>query len=229
MKFLLLLTINFTFMLFSLTNVYCEEIKEGDIIPSTNLIALTVDNNTYAISMINDGKKDNTNGFASPYTVGTITLELSEVYDLNSFYLWNDIIVQDEGVREFRLDFFDINNTKIIGSETYSAASYKQDVNVANEYFFDKVEGVKKVNLVILLSKTQIEIRELEFRGEKHSFCSIIDTDKDGVIDQWDSCKQTPINSAVNSKGCQVIKGDLSNNGRVDIEDSIKILQLLAY
>jgi len=58
---------------------------------------------------------------------------------------------------------------------------------------------------------------------------SCFDSDKDGVIDQWDYCPETPINSAVNSDGCHIIKGDLSNNGKVDIEDSIKILQLLTF
>lgn len=31
---------------------------------------------------------------------------------------------------------------------------------------------------------------------------SIVDTDNDGVIDQWDTCPNTPTGSYVNNKGC---------------------------
>jgi len=35
--------------------------------------------------------------------------------------------------------------------------------------------------------------------------CDVSDSDKDGVIDIWDNCPKTPLNSYVNSKGCPLI------------------------
>ena len=35
--------------------------------------------------------------------------------------------------------------------------------------------------------------------------CNLLDTDGDGVIDQWDNCPETPLNSYVNSLGCPLL------------------------
>jgi len=225
MKFLLV-AINVAFLLFSTTNVYCLEIEMGDIKPTTSLKVLIASGYSFSISQITDGIIDDTspyNGFSSSETQGTISLEFIDVYDLNSFLLWNDVNVSDEGVRQFRLDFFDESNTLIHQSQTYSAISQFN----ANKFVFDViVKGVKKVNLVILNSSDQIEIRELAFTGEKHCSC-IIDSDNDGVIDQWDRCPNTKRQSVVSPNGCSVNLGDININGKLDIGDSINILQSL--
>jgi len=44
--------------------------------------------------------------------------------------------------------------------------------------------------------------------------CLFIDTDNDGVIDQWDECPKTPFNSYVNRKGCPLIE-NAAISGRV--------------
>lgn len=49
---------------------------------------------------------------------------------------------------------------------------------------------------------------------------SILDSDEDGVIDQWDICPETPSNSYVNKRGCtQELKGDFDCDGDVDGAD----------
>lgn len=49
---------------------------------------------------------------------------------------------------------------------------------------------------------------------------SILDSDEDGVIDQWDICPETPSNSYVNKNGCpQELKGDFDCDGDVDGAD----------
>jgi len=225
MKFILS-AINFLFLLFCFTNVYCDDIKMNDIKASTTLPVLTATGHTFSVSQITDGITSDAspfNGFSSPNTEGTITLEFGEKFDLISFHLWNDVNVNNEGIRKFRLDFFDESDTLISESQTYTAKSQLS----ANDFIFNSIIlGVKKVNLIIITSSIQIEIRELEFKGEKYCSC-IVDSDKDGVIDQWDNCPNTPKNSPVLSDGCHIIKGDVSNNGKLDIEDSIKILQSL--
>jgi len=106
-----------------------------------------------------------------------------------------------------------------------------------DEYFFFGVISIVSFNKVefrevgALIDETYGTQCEDDFFG--HIFiseatnCIYIDSDKDGVIDQWDFCPDTPLNVATLSNGCQIIKGDVSNNGKLDVEDSIKILQLL--
>jgi len=45
--------------------------------------------------------------------------------------------------------------------------------------------------------------------------CNIEDSDNDGVIDQWDNCPETPLNSYVNSTGCPLITGNSAISGRI--------------
>jgi len=44
--------------------------------------------------------------------------------------------------------------------------------------------------------------------------CLFIDTDNDGVIDQWDQCANTPLNSYVNRNGCPLIENS-AISGRI--------------
>ena len=47
-----------------------------------------------------------------------------------------------------------------------------------------------------------------------------LDSDGDGVIDQWDNCPQTPSNSYVNKQGCpRRLKGDFDDDCDVDGSD----------
>ena len=46
---------------------------------------------------------------------------------------------------------------------------------------------------------------------------SLVDSDGDGVIDQWDICPQTPINSYVNKKGCPA-NDNSAVSGRISIK-----------
>lgn len=72
--------------------------------------------------------------------------------------------------------------------------------------------------------------------------CPKIDTDHDGVIDEWDQCPDTPPNSFVNAQGCpshgcyteeQVNKmvadilawGDMNNDGKIGLPEAIEALR----
>jgi len=45
-------------------------------------------------------------------------------------------------------------------------------------------------------------ISNYEIQKLYNNDCNYLDSDSDGVIDQWDECPDTPLNSYVNSKGC---------------------------
>ena len=152
-------------------------ISESQIIPSTNLPSL----GSFPINQIADGiTRDGLfptfpgpfNGFASPAATGTITLDLVGEFNLSSFILWNDINVFQEGIKDFRLNFFTSSNSLIpINFSTNFTAPITQVE--AEEYVFGEVvPGVSRVDLVVLSSQesslggiNRIEIREVAFTG----------------------------------------------------------------
>jgi hypothetical protein len=146
-------------------------IDRADIIPSTTLPTLTLSGHRpFAINQINDGIKANVNtkdfpfnGFASPASQGTITFDFAKEFDLSSFILWNDVNVQNEGIKNFHLDFFDKSNNLISSYFPKSAAPLGQIA--PKEYAFDKVPAVSRANLVVSDSYWRIEIREAAFTG----------------------------------------------------------------
>ena len=77
-------------------------------------------------------------------------------------------------------------------------------------------------------SFAQEEEKLLEVRGFVDSITGI-DSDGDGIPDQWDDCPDTPKGVRVISNGCpfKYIRGDFDGNGRLGLEDSIGILQVL--
>ncbi len=153
-------------------------ISESQIIPSTNLPSL----GSFPINQIADGiTRDGLfptfpgpfNGFASPAATGTITLDLVGEFNLSSFILWNDINVFQEGIKDFRLNFFTSSNSLIpVNFSTNFTAPITQVE--AEEYVFGEVvPGVSRVDLVVLSSQesslggiNRIEIREVAFTGD---------------------------------------------------------------
>lgn len=104
------------------------------------------------------------NGYASGIgsTSGRITLALDQAYDLDSFDLWNDINILNEGVRSFRLVFEDAAGSSLGSTGVFSAVSQY----AAQHYSFGQTfSGVRKVHLDVLSASLQIEIRELAFNG----------------------------------------------------------------
>jgi len=73
--------------------------------------------------------------------------------------------------------------------------------------------------------------------------CEIIDSDNDGVIDQWDQCSNTPTDSIIDKTGCQVhglyteeqmnqmvkkllLWGDTNNDNRIGLNEAINALRV---
>jgi hypothetical protein len=137
----------------------------SDIVPSTSLPATS----PFSIDQIADGIGLNSdpypwNGFVSGATAGTITLDLVGNFDLASFVLANDINVAAEGIKDFRLDFFDASDVFITSSGIFVGPLGQV---AAQSYNFDTVNNVSRVDLVILNCNpdtwNQIEIREVGF------------------------------------------------------------------
>ena len=139
-------------------------IQTTQISPSTTLMPFTYGQQTFTLEQLHDGITVDApfNGFASNGTTnGTITLSLDKAYDLQSFVLWNDINVRNEGVRTFELRFLDSSNIQIGSSGMLTAVSQL----APQTYSFSTVAGVKSVLLDVSSASLQIEIRELAFNG----------------------------------------------------------------
>lgn len=151
-------------------------IDRADIIPSTTLKTLILPKHPpFTINQLNDGITDphytpkfGVNGFASTESKGTITFDFVKEFDLSSFILWNDVNVEQEGIKDFHLEFFDKSNNLISRYFPKSAAPLGQKEET--KYAFDKViPAVSRANLVVSDSYNgtynRIEIREVKFTG----------------------------------------------------------------
>ncbi|KPA18884.1 hypothetical protein MHK_000898 [Candidatus Magnetomorum sp. HK-1] len=151
--------------LVGLTNAYCDFIRTNAITPESTLPLSIEFGDTYSLTQIVDGVTDDSlpfNGFVSSEKTGTITLIFTSEYSIDSFLIWNDVNVSAEGVRTIKLVFIGANDSVIYESQVYNIESKLE----AQEFVFDnKIEGVIKVNLIVLSSASRIEIREIEFRG----------------------------------------------------------------
>jgi PEP-CTERM motif len=105
------------------------------------------------------------NGYASGFgsTSGRITLTLDALYTLESFSLWNDINILNEGVRSFTLSFEGAGGVDLGTTGVFTAVSQF----AAQVYSFAAVASVQRVHLDVLTSNLQIEIREVAFNGER--------------------------------------------------------------
>jgi hypothetical protein len=132
------------------------------ITPSTSLGQYL----NFSLDQINDGITADgpLNGYASGFGAvsGRITLALDQAYNLDSFVLWNDINILNEGVRTFKLEFLDAAGASLGSTGTLSAVSRFAPQTYT---FASTVAGVKTVHLDVLTSALQIEIRELAFNG----------------------------------------------------------------
>jgi hypothetical protein len=121
----------------------------------------------FSIDQVHDGIVSDAppyNGYASGFGVvaGRITLTLDQAYDLSSFSLWNDINIATQGVRTFTLSLEDAGGSTLATTPVLSAVSQFP----AQVYSFATVAGVKRVQMDVLTSSLQIEIREVAFNGE---------------------------------------------------------------
>ena len=155
-------------------------IRKQQITPRTELPPLTLPSfGNFTIDQIADGITQDGfypfypgpfNGFASREKTGTITLDLEGDFDLNSFILWNDINILREGIKDFRLHFFNNTDTLITSSPSFAAPIGEID---SKKYVFnDLIFGVSRVDLEVISSHdnsefgiNRIEIREVEFTG----------------------------------------------------------------
>ncbi|NOT85073.1 MAG: hypothetical protein HOP02_09940 [Methylococcaceae bacterium] len=126
---------------------------------------------SWVLAQITDGiNTDITpfNGFVSrSVTSGTIALALDGKFDLTSFDLWNDVNVNAEGIKEFKLEFYNAANTLISSSTQFTATKGTLDKQT---FGFPSVADVSSVKLVVLSvydPSAGIEIREVGFNGTK--------------------------------------------------------------
>lgn len=150
--------------------------SHADLITGPSQIVATTDINFNggfgSIDQIADGIDLNTdgppyNGYGPNATSGVITLTLQGgTYTLNDFLLANDINVGHEGVDEFQLSFYDVNNQLISTTPVLTAAAGEVP---AQTFDLGTVTGVKRVDFNVISvytsTPTRIEVREVALQG----------------------------------------------------------------
>lgn len=124
----------------------------------------------FPVSALADGitaENNALNGYAASVNQGVITLDLIGIFDLESFVLWNDVNVLAEGIKDFKLRFYDDADALIGTSETFVGP---QGQLLPETYVFaTPFRGVSKVELDVLSAHVgvvnHIEIREVAFNS----------------------------------------------------------------
>jgi hypothetical protein len=130
----------------------------------------------YTLPQIRDGiSSDNApfNGFQGRQTsLGKITFILNGHYDLTAFYLWNDVNVRAEGVRDFNLVFLRSNGltNTVVARKNGNLAN--PGITSAQVFSFPKINDVSSIEMVITsvhngrrTYRPRVEIREVAFDG----------------------------------------------------------------
>ena len=124
----------------------------------------------FPVSALADGitaENNALNGFAASANQGLITLDLIGTYDLESFVLWNDVNVFAEGIKDFKLHFYDDADVLLGTSATFVGP---QGSLAPRTYTFaSPFRGVSKVELQVLSAHVgvvnNIEVREVAFNS----------------------------------------------------------------
>jgi hypothetical protein len=133
--------------------------------PSSTLQPLVINTTTFTLAQINDGEKSPTlpKGFATKAKTGDILFTFNSPTDLTQFTLWNNVVVDSiGGVTAYKLEFLD-SSDNVIGQSSYTAVPNQ----VAPQPVALTLNGVSKVRLHVDSSSTRIEIREVEFEGQR--------------------------------------------------------------
>lgn len=115
----------------------------------------------------NPGTVSSLNGFVSN-TLGTISFAFDQDYNLASFILWNDVVVNNEGINDFSLRFYDSSDVQITVPFLANYVGPQGQVAPEEYVFASPVEFVRRVELEVISVQapsfpTRIEIREVDF------------------------------------------------------------------
>ena len=106
-------------------------------------------------------------------------------------------------INNLYLDIIDANPTQ--DWRTYSIPLKSSIWGVSQEEWEEILSNVTKISVCLEAGQYVNEIMGFDnFAITAINDCAIFDSDKDGVIDQWDYCPETPINSFVNKNGCPI-------------------------
>jgi len=96
--------------------------------------------------------------------------------------------------------FIYVDGVLMVSGDTVYTIGSTENLRIGSDsslsFFNGTIDDVRIYNRPL----TETEIKELYYLGENE--CHFADSDEDGVIDFWDKCPQTSLNSYVNRYGC---------------------------
>jgi len=103
--------------------------------------------------------------------------------------------------------------------------------------FYGKIDDIRIYNRALSIDEID------EIYNDKNEQCNYYDSDNDGVINLWDKCSDTPVNSYVNKNGCKatglytedqmnqmvssiLLWGDTNGDNKINLIEAIKALRV---
>ncbi|KPA17813.1 conserved hypothetical protein, secreted [Candidatus Magnetomorum sp. HK-1] len=132
-------------------------------------------------------------------------------------------------INNLYLDIIDINPTQ--SWKSYSIPLKSSLWGVSQEEWEEVLSNVTNISVCLEAGQYVNEIMGFDnFTITATNDCAIFDSDNDGVIDQWDHCPNTPINSYVNKNGCPInrnsaVSGQVSVKGHPFTQGKVMLIQ----
>jgi len=176
---------------------------------------------------IGDGENNYGVSDSSSLTLNTIC-HIVLTYDQEYLKLYINGTEQDKTLQ---------NTSSNIGTGDIFIGCHGDSVN----YFHGSIMNLRVYNRAV----TNNEISKL-YNIDTSVSTNVTDTDEDGVIDKWDNCPGTPVDSCIDNRGCicannglytqdevdlmvnKLLEWDANNDGKLDLTEAIHSLQISA-
>ena len=146
---------------------------------------------------------------------GEIPIEIGNLLKLKNLYIDNNNLsgsLPKELGNLFNLKELYLNNNKLKGEIPIELTKLtnllEKKLNLCSNSFYSNNNY-----LISFLNNKHIDG---DWQSCQNRSDEIKDTDNDGVIDQWDNCPKTPINSCVNNRGCSCEHSIIDEKGTVE-------------
>jgi len=162
---------------------------------------------------------------------------------ISSFGIFLIDLYNPNNIHPYKIEVFDPNESSL---GVITSAAYNFQLNY--RYFMGIVSTANNISKVKISAKASTKkdgvlLDDIMFSRLPSNICSYIDSDKDGVIDQWDKCPGTNVGSWIDSSGCSgqnlyteeqmnqmiskvLLWGDLNEDGKISLIEAIKALRI---
>lgn len=100
---------------------------------------------------------------------GAITLTFDQPYDVDQFFLWNDINTRAEGIRDFRLTFLN-SSGGTVGTESFNAQPGRTPGAATNLNSFSRIDPVQIFRFPLKSDVSRVRLDVLSLQGRNNTY-----------------------------------------------------------